>query len=157
MIQVDEKAVLLTINERLDVAANSKQDELILPLKIGSSNETLKLSFSFDRSENSQSGGYDWSYSVQLINGTLQEASDGTLLEAPQNSYIERLTQKYDASSGSWTMRSQKLIYLKLKDSLTHAGIKLTVFSYKDGRSRIIINGNLNPNGRLVVTDSSLD
>jgi hypothetical protein len=150
MVELDGSAKLLSINERVDVPAG--QDEITLPLRLVSSDEGLKLKISFDRSENPQSSGYDWSYSVKLINGTLQEADDGTLLEAPQGGYINELTQEYDASSTSWTMRSQKLIYLKPENPSAHAGIKLTVFSYKDGRSRVIVNGSFNPDGRIVVT-----
>ncbi len=151
MAKAESNIELLTINERLDVEANNNQQEITLPLQFGFSHEPLTLQFAFDRTAAASGNGYDWSYAVRLVDGFIQEAENMTLLLAPDNGYGNSIEQKYTTGSPDWTMRSQKLLYLRHGNGLSHAGIKLTVFSYKDGRSRIIIKGNLNPSGQLIV------
>jgi hypothetical protein len=149
MAKISANTKLIMINERVDVKAN--QSEVLLPLRLGASNAPLNFKFSFDRTATASSNGYDWSYAVRLVDGSIQEAEDGTLLLAPVDGYKQSIEQEFTAGSPNWTMRSQKLLYLRHANGTSCAGIELTVFSYKDGRSRIIVKGNFNPNGRLVV------
>lgn len=151
MVKESSDLVLIPVSLRRDFRAGENYAELTIPVRSSSYNDRLRLNISFKRNLDETEQNYEWGYSISFTEELIAESNDSSLLLAPKDGYRESFEQSYGPFSDRWAMRSQKHFYLRSIDSSMHAGLGVTVFSYKDGRFRLILSGSVNPNGALVV------
>jgi hypothetical protein len=91
--------------------------------------------------------GFDWSFSIEAINGGLIEASDDFMYLAPESGYQSNYRVTMVATNAGWKSELDGLqFYLKSRDGQVYGSIKFDLIPNYNKGSIFNVNWAVNPN-----------
>ncbi len=90
---------------------------------------------------------YQWSFSIDGVQGGLIESDDEFMYLAPESGYEPKFAMQFDPTNSTWKGEVAKQFYIRTRDGQAYGRIQMVVHSIYNVHSAIEINYAINPNG----------
>ena len=92
--------------------------------------------------------GYEWTLTLEVLNGGLIESSDEQMYRAPADGYQSRLTIHMPAESADWTDQKTISVYLQLRDGKQYGRAEIKALIGADRNTTpFYLTSYVNPTG----------
>lgn len=89
---------------------------------------------------------YQWSFSIEAVQGGLIESDDEFMFLAPQSGYQPTFAMQLDPSNPTWSIEVPKQFFIRTRDGRIYGRIQVNIYSIYNVHSAIEINYTINPN-----------